>query len=33
VSRSAGIRAMLGEPSKVPEKEFAALLDLIVHRL
>ncbi len=33
VSRSIGIRAMLGEPSKVPEKDFAALLNLIVHRL
>jgi hypothetical protein len=33
VSRSTGIRAMLGEPSKVPEKEFGALLHLIVNRL
>lgn len=33
VSRSVGIRAMVGEPSKVPEKDFGTILDLIVHRL
>ncbi len=33
VSRSVGIRAMLGEPMKVPEKDFEAVLELILDRL
>lgn len=33
VSRSIGIRAMLGEPTKVSENDFGAILKLIVRRL
>ena len=33
VSRSIGIRAMLGDPTKVPENDFGAILKLIVRRL
>lgn len=33
VSRSVGIRVMLGEPPKVPEKDFETVLNLIVRRL
>lgn len=33
VSRSIGIRAMLGDPTKVPENDFGAILKLTVRRL
>ncbi len=33
VRRSLAIRALVGEPQRVPEKDFEAMLDLIVRRL
>lgn len=33
VSRSIAVRTMLGDPTKVPEEDFGAILDTIVRRL